>query len=295
MRELLIRGMFGLGDNILQRPFVRAAIARYDAIYLQTPWPELYCDMAVQFCRPATGLRTQAKNIARQCSFVPPPRTCSHAVSISYHALTGSFQSAMEATLPLGDVAYSFDLPKYGLPQIALEKPLAVVRPVTMRREWRNTARNPLPEYIKLIAERLMATHFVLVVADLADGEEWLIGNCPPHHLALLHGELSVTDLMAVVEAADICVGGIGWLTVAAIAYRRPVFTVLGGMGKLNSIERITDPRMDLRTAGFAVPEKFCRCTDMMHDCDKRIPNLQRVFLDWFDTMQRTQNNAIAA
>jgi hypothetical protein len=288
MREILIRGMLGLGDNILQRPFVRAAAAQYDDVYLETPWPELYCDLPVHLCKRPTSLRSQVKNAAKYHDWAITPRSPARTVIVSYQNATGSFQSAMEAVLPLGDVPYSFNLPNYNLPPIDMpsDKPMALVRPVTVRREWRNEARNPRPEYIEQLAQRLMKTHFVVVVADLLDGEEWLVGNCPPHHLALLRGELSTPSLLALVQAADVCLGGVGWLTVAAIAYRRPVFTVLGGMGGINSIARITDPRMMLSSAGFAIPERFCRCTNMTHACDKTIANLEQTFLNWLAAMR---------
>lgn len=298
--SLFIKCLPGLGDHILQRPFVRAAVRQYDDVYLETPWPDLYSDLPLRFCRPGSGMRTQAKNIARQSCFVAPPKNPSRSVFVTYlgNDMTGSYQSSMEIALPLGDIEYAFDLPKYDLPDIAFKRPLAIIRPVTLRSESRiaSVARNPLPEYIEQIAARLMATHyFVVVLADLADNKEWIVGNCPPHHLAFLHGELPLTSLMALVEAADICVGGVGWLTVAAIAYQRPVFTILGGMGKLNSVERITDQRMDLRNAAFAVPENFCQCMNPQHNCDKRIPNLERLFLDWFNAMQQRQSVTIVA
>ena len=65
MRPILIRGMWGLGDNIFSRPFVRAAARKYD-LYLETPWPELYADLDIKFVRGRRLLRTQQKNIARQ-------------------------------------------------------------------------------------------------------------------------------------------------------------------------------------------------------------------------------------
>ena len=64
-RPITIRGMWGLGDNIFSRPFVRAAAAKYD-VYLETPWPELYADLDIRFVRGRRQLRTQQKNMARQ-------------------------------------------------------------------------------------------------------------------------------------------------------------------------------------------------------------------------------------
>ena len=62
---VLIRGMYGLGDNCYSRPFVRAATARYQ-VWLDTPWPELYQDLDLRFVRGTRKLRTQLANMARQ-------------------------------------------------------------------------------------------------------------------------------------------------------------------------------------------------------------------------------------
>ncbi|MEX7116550.1 hypothetical protein AB2C39_35410, partial [Pseudomonas aeruginosa] len=59
---MLIRGMLGLGDSIYSRAFLR----KYPGAFLETPWPELYLDLDVKCVRPATQLRTQAKNIQRE-------------------------------------------------------------------------------------------------------------------------------------------------------------------------------------------------------------------------------------
>src|SRR4029077_16931518 len=63
---LFVAGMWGLGDNILQRPFIRA-LTRRRQIYLETPWPELYRGINnLIFVEGRRELRTQLKNIARQ-------------------------------------------------------------------------------------------------------------------------------------------------------------------------------------------------------------------------------------
>src|SRR5262245_62547368 len=66
LNPILVRGMWGLGDNIYSRPFVPAAAAHYE-LHLETPWPELYADLDIKFVRAAgSKLRTQQKNMARQ-------------------------------------------------------------------------------------------------------------------------------------------------------------------------------------------------------------------------------------
>ena len=55
---LLIRGQWGLGDNILGRAFIKE-LAKVHTLYLETPWPEIYSDLEVRFVRGQRNLRTQ--------------------------------------------------------------------------------------------------------------------------------------------------------------------------------------------------------------------------------------------
>jgi hypothetical protein len=279
--------MWGLGDNCYSRPFVRAAAALYE-IHLETPWPELYADLDIKFVCGKRKLRTQQKNIARQ----PPGRWMRPApipmreIKVSYgrDISTSSIVNALEyrwSALKVGFDPALFDLPDMGPSPVKSEWPIAVIRPVTVRSEWRNEARNPQPEYVAAIAAELMATHTVVAVADLAAGEEWIVGEPPPAHRYFVHGELAVSELLALVRDADIVIGGVGWIVPAGLALKVRTFVVLGGHGGHNAPEKITDQRLDLSRIGFAYPEKFCRCTNMLHNCDKRITDPIGQFIRW--------------
>jgi hypothetical protein len=283
-KPVFVRGMWGMGDCIYSRPFVRAAAAQYE-VHLETPWPELYADTDIRFVRGSRKLRTQQKNIARQswdCWSRPGPM---RQIKVGYADLASQsiIQSLEQRWSALGvrfDPAL-FDLPDMGLPPIVSDKPIAVIRPVTVRSEWRNEARNPRPEYMAMLAEELIATHTVVAVADLAEGQEWPVGNLPPAHWNFLHGELPVRELLALVREADIVIGGVGWIVPAGLALKVKTFVVLGGHGGHNAPLKITDPRLDLSRIGFAIPEKFCRCTNMLHNCDKTIADPLEQFYRW--------------
>lgn len=284
--EVLIQGMKGLGDNIYQRIFVRAAAARATT-YLETPWPELYADLPVRFVKVPTPLRTQHKNVDRQREALwERPPSGAHTVRIAYGRDmlqgSGSIVGSMESALPLDGAPFVMDMPRFGEPPVKAQRPIALIRPVTVRSEWRNEARNPLPEYVAEIARALMSDHHVVSVADLETGKEWLLEPAPPAHTVFHGGELAFPELMALLQHSSIVVGGIGWIVPAAIAAKAPAFIVLGGQGGHNAPEKITDPRMDLSRIGWAVPDNYCRCTDMRHQrCDKRISNLMEQFDRW--------------
>jgi hypothetical protein len=292
--RLYIEGMLGLGDNIFARPFIRAQMAHYESVKLRTSWPELFEDIpGLKFIRPSTRLRTQLKNVlrrdARESSWSLPPMpgdgTQTRRVSYGHHSLLArGITRSIEATLPLRGAPYNLDLPDFrafepgfaARPGKALsgEKPLAVVRPVTVRSEWRNEARNPLPEYVAKLAGALMDTHTVVSVADLADGAEWLVGEAPPAHVRYHKGELDVRGLLGLVQSANIVIGGVGWIVPAGIASGVKTFVIHGGHALHNAPHVITDPRMNLANYGFALPPNFHQCHKMLcPSCDKTIPN----------------------
>jgi len=278
--------MQGLGDCIMQRPIIRDAAAR-GPVFLQTPWPELYQDLeGVRPVRFQSRLRTQAKH-ERQTRFPWAPRPGGAQIPIGYSSRLladgRSIISAMESKIPIGDQPFVWDLPIVGRAP-ALEtggRPIAVVRPVTERAEWHNASRSPLPEYVNAIAARLMPSHFVVVVADLEPGAEWLVGEMPVCDVAFLRGEIRPMDLLELVRAADVVVGGVGWIVPAAIALQTPAFIVLGGNGGHNGIPQLCDPRADCSRLGFAVPMDFCECVEKHHACDKRIDRPVEIFEDW--------------
>jgi len=279
--------MWGLGDNIYARPFMRAAASQYD-LWLDTPWPELFEDLDIRFVRGSRRLRTQTNNIALQSEdrWSRPPLSTREVIlnygNIAAGSIIRSLEGRSGANLRTGLDPALFDPPDMGPSPVVSDRPIAVIRPVTVRSEWLNKARNPKPEYVNALADELMATHTVVVVADLAAGHEWLVGNLPPAHQHFIFGELKIRELLALVRDADIVIGGVGWIVPAALALKTRTFVVLGGHGGHNAPEKITDPRLDLSRIGFAMPDRFCRCTHMLHNCTKDISDPVAQFHRWF-------------
>jgi hypothetical protein len=284
--------MYGLGDNVYSRPFVRAA-AKTHEIWLDTPWPELYEDLDIHFVRGQRKLRTQQKNMARQPQSrwsKPLPmrevKTVSYGKDLTIFPLITALERRWSVLKVKFDPAL-FDLPDMGPAPVVSDRPVAVIRPVTTRAEWYNTARSPRPEYVNALAAELMATHFVVAVADIEPGHEWLVGTLPPAHRYFVFGELNVREMLALVRDADIVIGGVGWIVPAGLALKTRTFVVLGGHGGHNAPEKITDLRLDLSQIGFAMPEKFCRCTSMTHDCNKTIADPLGQFARWSVSVAR--------
>lgn len=281
---VIVEGMKGLGDNVYQRAVVR----RLDGpVYLATPWPQLYADLPhIRPVRPLRhGLRTQLLNEAQVTPTTwwerPPdsPRlTIRYGDDTARRGLT--MLQGMERGLQGEGGPLVCDLPPTPAWPVR-DRPLAIIRPVTHRAEWLNTARAPDPAYIAQLAGRLMDTHHVVAVGDVDERAEWLVGGMPPCHEALMHGELGLLQLVALMRAADVVVAGVGWALPMAVATGARAYTVLGGNGGANRPAIITDPRLDTSRLGWAVPSRFCLCHNMKHACDKAVPNLVPDFEAW--------------
>ncbi len=279
--DLIVRGMQGLGDNIFQRPFIHA-LSRNWNVYLETSWPEFYADLPIKVVRSTTRLRTQAKNLNRaRVAWSSWPPNCVHSKKISYvNALRtkGSLVQGMEHTFGIGFEPQLFDLPTLLPSPLQTDKPIAFIRPATMRGEWYNESRNPKPEYITAIVDALRPTHHIVVVADVQDAAEWFVGTPPRGDTEFLRGQLPAMQMLALLGASDIVVGGVGFIIPAAIALKKWCFVILGGMGGHNAPHIVADVRLDSSRLGFAIPRDFCQCTNMRHQCNKEIPDLMQQF-----------------
>ena len=233
--------MQGLGDNIYQRAILRE-IAGTRPLYLMTPWPQIYNDLPI-WCLPWANsrLRTQNKNMARDDlawakwpRFMPPAKTF-HYVNRPHTTILQALSESAGVVLD----QITFDLPSFRTETI--DRPYIVIRPATVRKEWRAIGRNPRPEYLAQAAEYLRDYFHIISVADLSEGQEWLVPPIPYADETYHAGELSFEGLMALVEGASGIVGGVGWQVPAAIAYRVPMLLIFGGWGVPNGPQRIFD------------------------------------------------------
>lgn len=270
---MIVHGMRGLGDSIYSRAFIKALPGE---LYVDTPWPELLKDLPnVHFIRPQTTLRTQAKNIARHADWVMPPGR-----QPARHIRYGAEGIIPGMTASFGVAPAEFDLPT--LPPSPEQGKYVVVRPSTVRSEWRADTRNPDPEYIYRAAwEARLRGYKVISVADLQEGQEWLVGELPQAHVQYHKGELPVEQLLSLVANASAVIGGIGWLVPAALAAKVPAWIICGGQGGYNAPELITPKGQTNIT--FAVPDNFCRCRLKQHGCDKRISDYDAKLTAWAD------------
>lgn len=278
--KLYFDGMHGIGDNINQRCFIKALVKQGKEVWLRTPLPEIYAGIPnLHFVKANTPLRTQRKNEqSTLVTFEPEPPGIPRQ-RIFYgngHLQAGSIFDAMQQQF--GTLPATMDLPHYPAPDIPVPdgKPIAVIRPTTERTEWHNASRGPLNKYVDEVSRLLAIRGFhVISIADNEPGQEWIPDLEPFAHRKLHDGQLSITQMLALVERADIVLTGACVVMHAALAYGKPMICLQGGNGGNNHHSKVTDPRcMDLSRALFVYPDNYCRCQEMKHSCDKTISRL---------------------
>jgi len=267
--------MLGLGDSIYQRAFLKKET---NQVYFVTSWPELYEDLShVIPVKPVTKLRTQKKNADNYRRWQPAPEATPKPISYGAHGIIKGL------SLAFGKKPCEMDLPDYG--ESPVKGDYVVVRPVTLRQEWKAVSRNPEPEYIAEAVEAIKAKGLKVVsVADLEEGKEWLVGNQLNADIEFHKGELSIKQLMALCANAKGLIGGVGWIVPTSLAYKVPSWVVLGGHGTFNHPKQLKQIDYPNDSITWAMPDNFCMCRQMLHDCDKTISDYSEKLSRWIET-----------
>ena len=298
MNRVLVECMQGIGDQIYSRPFVRL-LARENEVYIKTVLPSLYSDIpGLRFLDPGIpSYRTQLKSFAStEVDFVKPVRF--HR-KINWHygrielKKQGIVSHLTEAFGFEPGIDIQFNLPCWDQADriidnmIYTSKKIAVVRPATIRKEWICSSRNANPDYINWCARMLKdAGYYVISIADCAIDEEWIDGEEPPADLKLHKGELGLIGTLSLLKRADIVVGGSGFIIPGTVSAQTNLFVIFGGRGEYDNPHKVFDLRMNMKKIGWAIPENFCRCNRMEHDCDKTIKNLDDQFFRFMRDIQ---------
>lgn len=245
---LLVHGMHGMGDNLHQRAVVRQLMDTHE-VWLETSWVALYHDLIAEglhVVRKHVALRTQLKNQSReQAKFVPSPRNLPDlaSVSLSYSGHNVARQpnrTILEALLGAANMRLSYECADFSLP-VPPEwgalvppfdtggKPLLVYRPLVLRPEWRgNDRRNADADAYAQIFAAIRDRFFVVSVADLEPGREWITGPRLKPDATFHKGELPFEALAALFARAKMVYTSSGFAVLLAQSVGTPVVSVLG-------------------------------------------------------------------
>lgn len=250
-------------------------------VWLETPWPSVYHDMTgLHLVKPVTRLRTQAKNVRRESDrYETAPRIMHRRMRVWYRPEAvrahSSVLAAMSAScgVPVGDFRLPIP-PEWAQRADALihswgtDKPIMICRPLVERTEWGGCpARNPDHDAYKALFDEVRDRFFVVSIADLEPGKEWMVGRPVDADVEYHRGELEFEVLAALFARAALVYCSPGFAVILAQATETPVVCVFGGYENSSSFSA------GARFAPYLGidPIKPCNCFSHKHDCDKRI------------------------
>ncbi len=279
MTPLLVRGMHGLGDNLHQRAILRQ-LMRDREVFLESSWVSPYHDLIgpkLHIVRKATRLRTQSKNAQREASSFwnkPIPRCC-EAMQIWYEprevraqkSVLGAMCRAMRTDYATAD----FRLP---VPSAWKEsawaaignvtKPIMVYRPLVERTEWSGcAARNPDHAAYAHLYRALRERFFVVSIADLVPGVEWIVGDDVETDLRFHAGELGFETIAGLISIASLTFCSPGFAVILSQAVETPVISVFG------CYERAYSFSGGARFSPYLGIEPINPCDDFKHDAKR--------------------------
>lgn len=270
----------GLGDCLHGRAVVRHYAAR-GPVWLKTHLPDAFHGIGgLRFVAPYRRRKlTHRRNVERNTArYHPEPSNAVwQRVGYSDDQLRAgmSLLQATCASAGIDDGDFRLRVPDdwlgtFGLP----DKPLMIVRPLTVRREFAGTAaRNPEPSAYAAIYAAIRHRFHVVSVADIDGSNERLIHAVEPDQ-AFHCGELTLHQLFALFQRAALVMTAPGFGVVLAQAVGTPSLVVFGGYESARSFAggAAYAPMLAIE------PDNPCSCYDPHHACDKRI-DLDRALL----------------
>jgi hypothetical protein len=273
-----VTGFEGMGDTIYMRAALKKLVEREGTIYLTNPWPQFFWDMpSVKMVKPTTcTLRTQMENV----NSLPADTWHAEPPGLRWYEYKYSNEQYGQGKTPLTTFMGQFgvtDPIDFSLPKNSawmtrrlseLQRPIGVVHPPSVRSEWANTARNPLVEHVQLAMDQRPDLSWVSVGWN-KDGHEWPDGGpLTGVYRGFERGELSISEMLALVGMASLVVCGPSFTLPMSAALGVPALCIFGG-----SVPPwcLVDPRMGAHVR-YAAPEPFCACFSHDHACQKHIP-----------------------
>lgn len=309
---LFFIGMHGMGDTLHMRAIIRQLMQTY-SVTLETSWPSIFHDLVEDGLKLArrghVGLRTQDKNALRESDKYSAMRFGQgmHSMRVAYGGgqvmrtpsktvlevmcnATGTSYEEADYSLPVPDSWNGLLLETLGpLPTRANEKPWLIYRPLITRTEYRGASlRNADPEAYAALFEVVRTDYFVISIADLEEGKEWIVGSETKADLSFHHGELVFEALAALFARSSLVFTSSGFPAILAPAVGTACISVVGGY---------EDPGCHDSAARFAPylsigPRVPCHCwtSACRQVCDKSIDlTVARDKIDKFLSDIRTQ------
>lgn len=290
---LVVRGMWGIGDNIHQRAVLRE-LMKTRTIWLDACCVSMFHDFIDEglhvIRRPwGTGAAARVRDARERAQFdglrdSDPPPGISDRKHIGYDRASikahGSILAAQFASVGITKMPerpdFSMPVPQFWkdkanefvAPHYDGKKPLLVYRPVILNKGWECPARAPDVNAYDTLYRSIRERFFVVSVANLVAGYEWIVGPKPDVDLELTNGELDFESMAGLFAMADMVFGNPGFAPVLAQAVGTPLVVVYGGnetWADTNSVGA------HLASTLAIEPINPCACHQRFHNCKKEI------------------------
>lgn len=254
-----IKTYAGIGDNLYQRPFIKALSIKYD-IFLDTPLPEIYHDLDVTFVNEKPKIYPRIEEI----SFLHYWNGFESGINIfDYFGQRCGYPlhniETLDNSLPIKEEwGFAFRTPK----------PLCLVRPPTLRKSFINPARNPDIKYFQHLINRHKEDYYFVSIGNLSENETLAGAELTGIDKEFMHGELSIGQVFYLMNISKLVICSPSFFVPAALALGCKCFCIFGGYVKP---ELLISPKINTTNFFYAAPEPFCNCRDAMHECNKEI------------------------
>lgn len=310
MDDLQVTGMSGIGDAVHHRAIVRWYIEQGHRVWLETAYPEFFWDLRGDQLKlipiESTRLRHARANMASaEFDHEPVPSTAKRRVlwykgsAVRRLGYVGAMADIGKAGIGEGGFTLPIHPSWKHTAEIELSrvgyfdsgKPLLIYKPPSLRQEWLAPARNPDAMVMPALLEAIRDRFFVISIANVAEGVEWIDGPTPAVDAEFNHGQLHPTTIAAMMVNATVmtppsfplCIGR------AVNAWTIGVF----GGHELSDWYRPYTP----------MPERFisidpvspCGCWNRQHSCDKTtdIPAAVEKVVSFCENLMKTRTGPI--
>jgi hypothetical protein len=281
MTTILVDGMWGVGDIILQRAVLRE-LMKVNRVILATGNASMFHDLVDRGLQLSMIHNPRIHELAKRTQAKLPH--ISHRMTITYTAdvvkASGSILAAQFASVGLKmppEPDFSLPIPSAWSAAARLllsnwdmrGKPLMIYRPIVLNELWKRIPRSPDPAAYADLYRRIRDRFFVVSIADLRpQSREWIVGPEQLTDVQLHHADLPFETLAALFCEASLIFCNPGFTPVLAQAVGTPAITVYGGHESSRTTQAVGShlaPTLSIDTM------RPCDCYLPSHDCDKTI------------------------
>lgn len=298
--KVFTRTYYGFGDCIWQYPFIKELCSKYKEVYLETSFPFIFHTLPnIKFVKPSGGksLHTcQAVISGYADSFWTQKPANIKVIQFPYYLtefrnnknLIQCFNEGVD--IPRQQIDYSLPLKsewvKAGagiVNNIKTSKKICLLKIPSDRRDWKNLARTPKPEYYQRIIDKYKDEYYFISIGNR--NTEIYLDDLKNIDLRFENGELPLTTIMGLASLVDMIITYNCFFYPLGVALKTRTFVIGGGY---------TDPKMytdfnrvDTSYLKVVTPDNQCTCINKSHVCPKDI-NVDMLDKE-FDTLTRVR------